>query len=473
MTNGGNNSPVRVRFAPSPTGYLHIGGARTALFNWLFAHKHEGQFLLRIEDTDQERSSQEMVAEILKSLRWLGLDWSGEVWYQSQRLAIYRQQAKELVTNRKGYYCFCEKPTVEGQEGGNKCSCHLLTVKEKETLLQQGKKPAIRFWVPDGTTVFEDAVHGSLEFNNAEIENFVVLRADASPTYYLAVVVDDHDMGITHVIRGDDHISNTPKQVLLYHAFGWNLPTFAHVPLILGSDMKRLSKRHGATAVSEYFNSGIMPAALVNYLALLGWSPGDDREIMTRDEMIASFSLEGISKKSAVFDSVKLEWVNSEHIKSYPSESLVDLVSPYLLTANLVGAEELSQKRPYLLAVLELFKTRMKTLGDLAKYGRYFFVDPERYDGSALKKYWEPNTKKHLTEFRAELEKIAVFHAAEIETLLRNLAVKLGIPAAKIIHPVRIVLTGFAVSPSLFEMIEVLGKEVCLRRIEHGIASIS
>ena len=463
---------VRVRFAPSPTGSLHIGGARTALFNWLFARKHGGEFRLRIEDTDLERSSEEMVQQILKSLQWLGLTWDGEVWYQSQRMEVYRQKAQELIDNRKVYQCFCERPAEEDAEERKPCSCYLLTEKEREQLLAAGKKPAIRFWVPDGSTVVEDVVYGSLEFDNSEIENFVVLRADGTPTYHLAVVVDDYEMGVTHVIRGDDHLPNTPKQILLYHAFGWELPTFAHVPLILGPDKKRLSKRHGATAVSEYFDSGILPEAMVNYLALLGWSPGDNREIFTVQELIEAFSLEGISRKSAVFDPVKLEWVNSEHIKRYPTDALIDKVVPYLVEAGLLRQEEVAEKRPYLRSVLELFKGRMKTLRDLAKYGRYFFRDPERYDANALKKYWRPETKEYLVRLKAELEKVENFSAEEIERALRGLAAQLGVPAAKLIHPERIVLTGFAVSPGLFEMMEVLGKETVLRRMENGLEKI-
>lgn len=473
MIDTSTEKPVRVRFAPSPTGHLHIGGARTALFNWLFARKHNGQFLLRIEDTDQQRSSREMIEEISKSLKWFDLNPDDEILYQSHRIEIYRKKAKELLAARKAYHCFCEKNGSDLENNwAAKCSCYLFTVQEKEELVKQGKKPAIRFWVPDGTTVYTDAVYGTLEFNNAEINNFVLLRADETPTYYLAVAVDDHEMGITHVIRGDDHISNTPNQILLNNAFGWELPVFAHVPLILGTDKKRLSKRHGATSVFEYFNSGILPQSLLNYLALLGWSPGDDSEIMTIEELIEKFSLSGISKKSAVFDPVKLDWINSEHIKNLNSEQLVDLVLPFLFQAEIIKAEELPQKREYLVCVVDLFKTRMKALGDIAKYGRYFFCDPERYDNNALKKYWEKDSKKHLSSFRVELDKLKDVNADKIEKVLRDLAAKLNIPAAKIIHPVRIVLTGFAVSPSLFDMMVVIGKDTCLRRIDRGLATI-
>ncbi len=465
---------VRVRFAPSPTGYLHIGGARTAIYNWLFARKNQGKFFLRIEDTDQARSTREMVDVIFDSLKWLGLDWDGEPWYQSQRFDVYRRYAEELVQKRKAYHCYCghddDPEEAADWDESNKCQCYLLTVKEKEELDRQGVPRAIRFWVPDGTTVIDDLVYGSMEFNNSEINNFVILRSDGVPTYHLAVVVDDHDMGITHIIRGDDHISNTPKHVLLYRALGWDVPQYAHVPLILGEDKKRLSKRHGAASVLEYAQMGILPEALVNYLALLGWSAGDDREIYTIPELIQAFSINGISRKSAVFDPKKLEWVNSEHIKIYPTEKLLEKVLPSLKEAHLVTDFDAERKVPYLLQVLELFKTRMKTTKDLAKYGRYFFKDPERYDEKALKRFWEgEETKQRMQKLKERLEQLEDFTAGPIEEVTRSLASELGVPAAKLIHPTRILLTGFSVSPGLFEMMEVLGKETCLRRIERGL----
>ena len=465
---------VRVRFAPSPTGYLHIGGARTAIYNWLFARKNQGKFFLRIEDTDQARSTREMVDVIFDSLKWLGLDWDGDPWYQSQRFDVYRRYAEELVQKRKAYHCYCghddDPEEAADWDESNKCQCYLLTVKEKEELDRQGVPRAIRFWVPDGTTVIDDLVYGSMEFNNSEINNFVILRSDGVPTYHLAVVVDDHDMGITHIIRGDDHISNTPKHVLLYRALGWDVPQYAHVPLILGEDKKRLSKRHGAASVLEYAQMGILPEALVNYLALLGWSAGDDREIYTIPELIQAFSINGISRKSAVFDPKKLEWVNSEHIKIYPTEKLLEKVLPSLKEAHLVTDFDAERKVPYLLQVLELFKTRMKTTKDLAKYGRYFFKDPERYDEKALKRFWEgEETKQRMQKLKERLEQLEDFTAGPIEEVTRSLASELGVPAAKLIHPTRILLTGFSVSPGLFEMMEVLGKETCLRRIERGL----
>ena len=470
-----NSQPdVRVRFAPSPTGYLHIGGARTAIFNWLFARKNNGKFFLRIEDTDVVRSSQEVVDAIFESLKWLGLNWDDEPRYQSQRFDVYRRIAEELVQKRKAYHCYCgqeDDPEDNAGEGErNKCQCYLLTVKEKEALDRRGNPRAIRFWVPDGTTIIDDQVYGSMEFNNSEIENFVILRSDKIPTYHLAVVVDDHDMGITHIIRGEDHISNTPKHILLYHALGWEPPKYAHVPLILGEDKKRLSKRHGATSVMEYMDMGILPDAMVNYLALLGWSPGDDREIFRIPELIEAFSINGISRKSAVFDPKKLEWVNSEHLKIYPTEELLQWVLPSLRESHLITDFDAERKVPYLIRVLDLFKNRMKTTKDLAKYGRYFFKDPERYDEKALQRYWEgAETKDRLQRLKDRLNAQEEFTADKIEEVTRTLASELGVSAAKLIHPMRILLTGFSVSPGLFEMMEVLGRDTCLRRVERGL----
>ena len=478
MSELSDNKSIRVRFAPSPTGSLHIGGARTALFNWLFARNNKGEFFLRIEDTDKKRSSGEMVDEIIGGLRWLGLNFNGNIVYQSSRLDIYRKFAQELLDNNKAYQCYCEKPEAESVQPGDEssepsiCECYLFTSKEREEHLNQGIKPAIRFWVPEGSVCFDDLVYGSLEFENAEMENFVILRADGTPTYHLAVVVADHDMAISHVIRGEDHLTNTPKQILLYYALDWHLPEFAHLPLILGPDKKRLSKRHGASSIEQYSKSDILPEALVDYIEVLGWSPGEDKEIMSENELINLFSLERISKKSAVFDSVKLEWVNSEYIKKHKTDELVKLVIPYLIDAELITEEEIPAKLGYLKTVVDIFKSRMKTMKDLSRLGKYFFKDPENYDGNALKKYWTQETKNYLDEFNRELAQVVDFSAENIETVLREFCTKIGIPAAKLIHPIRIVITGFAVSPGLFEMIEAIGKETVMQRIEKGIETI-
>jgi glutamyl-tRNA synthetase len=361
-------SVPRLRFAPSPTGYLHVGGARTALFNWLYARRTGGVFVLRIEDTDVERSSAEMVTGILDGMRWIGLDWDEgpEVggdhgpYFQSQRLARYRELAEQLVREGHAYYCYCgtsafassetsagfgetaavddeaaEGDTPRGESWTYDRRCSRLTAEEIAEREAAKLPRAIRFRVPPGETTFHDLVHGDITFDNAHIEDFVALRSDGHPTYHLSVVADDIDMAITHVVRGDDHISNTPKQVMLYRAFGRALPAFAHVPLILGPDKRRLSKRHGATSVTEYSKQGFLPEAMMNFLALLGWSPGDDRELFTRDELVAAFSLEGIASSNAVFNPEKLEWFSAQHIARMPAGELVRRIEPLLREAGL------------------------------------------------------------------------------------------------------------------------------------------
>src|SRR3982750_2563356 len=366
--------PPRVRFAPSPTGYLHVGGARTALFNWLLARRHGGMFVLRIEDTDAERSSWEMVTGIVDGLRWLGLDWDEgpdvggphAPYFQSQRLAMYRERADALVREGKAY----------ADEG------------------------AIRFKVPPGQTRFVDLVHGPIAFENEHIENFVILRSDGHPTYHLSVVVDDIEMAITHVVRGDDHISNTPKQVLLYQAFGRTPPDFAHVPLIMGPDKKRLSKRHGATSVMEYERLGYLPEAMVNFLALLGWSPGGDLEVLSRDELIALFRLEGISGGNAVFNIEKLDWFNQQHIARLAGDALRARIEPVLKAAGTWRDSLAGDESEWFLRVLDLLKTRARNLDHLVDELRPFLVGDEavEIDPAAAAKHLTPETQPVLRE---------------------------------------------------------------------------
>ncbi|HSH44410.1 MAG TPA: glutamate--tRNA ligase, partial [Longimicrobiales bacterium] len=331
----------RVRFAPSPTGYLHVGGARTALFNWLFARRHGGAFILRIEDTDRERSSDAMTEAILDGMRWLGLDWDEGPYHQADGADRHRRDALRLLEEGKAYRCFCSPEVLEEKRreaesagGGYRydrhCDLHV-SREESDRRAEAGEPYTVRFRVPEGRTVFRDEVHDRTEFDNAEIEDFIVLRTDGTPIYNLAVVSDDHEMGVTHVIRGDDHLSNTPKQVMLYEALGWDVPTFAHVPMILGADGKRLSKRHGATAVGQYREQGILAPALVNFLALLGWSPGDDTEIMSMEDLTRRFSLEGIHRKSGIFDPEKLEWMNGQYMMAMPLEELEPLVADQVI----------------------------------------------------------------------------------------------------------------------------------------------
>lgn len=432
--------PPRLRFAPSPTGYLHVGGARTALFNWLYARRHGGVFILRIEDTDVERSSAEMVTGILDGLRWLGLDWDeGPAaggphgpYFQSQRLEKYRAAAETLLARDLAFR----------DEG------------------------AIRFKVAAGKTSFADLVHGPIEFDNEHIESFVILRSDGHPTYHLSVVVDDIDMEITHVVRGDDHISNTSKQVLLYQAFETAVPAFAHVPLIMGPDKKRLSKRHGATSVMEYERQGYIPEGMVNFLALLGWSPGGDEELFTTRELIERFTLEGISGGNAVFNTEKLDWFNHQHLLRLEDEELIVWLQPVLEKAGLWRPELQSTERDWFVRVLALLKPRAKRLTEYVEGARPFLEDPAQYDPEAVKKQlMASGLADHVRALRDALAGTP-FDEHALEQALRALAEKGGIKAGNLIHATRIAMTGRMVSPGLFEMLVLLGRDRVLARLD-------
>jgi glutamyl-tRNA synthetase len=486
----------RLRFAPSPTGYLHVGGARTALFNWLYARKTGGVFVLRIEDTDVERSSADMVTGILDGLRWLGMDWDEGPekggprgpYFQSQRLDRYREMAERLVREGHGYYCYCNAeapppppaPPAEGEEEGDTPRgeswtydrrCSRLTPAEVAEREAAGLPRAIRFRVPEGTTTFRDEVHGDITFDNAHIEDFVALRSDGHPTYHLSVVVDDIDMAITHVLRGDDHISNTPKQVMLYRAFGQPLPAFAHVPLILGPDKRRLSKRHGATSVTEYDRQGFAPEAMVNFLALLGWSPGNDQELFTRDELVAAFSLEGISSSNAVFNPEKLEWFSAQHIMRMPAEALAGRVEPQLRAEGFWDEAWCGgDGRAWLCRVIELFKPRAKRLTEFVEKGRPFFADAIAIDADAAKKHLgSPDALAHLAAVREMCASADPFTAGALEPALRALADARGVKAGVLIHPTRVATMGRAESPGIFEVLELLGRARVLARLDAAL----
>ena len=466
----------RVRFAPSPTGYLHVGGARTALFNWLFARRLCGVLVLRIEDTDVERSSQDMVEGILDGLRWLGLDWDEGPkidgphgpYFQSQRLDRYRAMAAALVAQGHAYYCYCTPETLkvkrDAAEGAGSAwrydrACCALTPDDIASRERDGVPRAIRFRVPEGTTRFDDLVHGPIEFDGANIEDFVLLRSDGHPTYQLSVVSDDVEMKITHVVRGDDHISNTPKQILLYRAIGAEVPKFAHVPLILGPDKKRLSKRHGATSVTEYSRQGYLPEAMFNFLALLGWSPGDDREILTRDELVAAFSLEGISGGNAVFNTEKLDWFNQQHLMRLAPEELALRLKPWFEQAGLWTDDFLGDRHAWFFAVLELLKPRAKRLDEFTALGRFFFSDAIDYDEPAVEKHLRaPGMDGHLAVLDAALSGLDTFDPVSTEAVVRATAEARGVKAASLIHAVRVVVTGKTVSPGLFEVLALLGR---------------
>ncbi len=478
---------IRLRFAPSPTGYLHVGGARTALFNWLYARRHHGTFVLRIEDTDAERSSWDMVAGIVDGLRWLGLDWdegpdiggAHAPYFQSQRLDKYRETAERLVSGGHAYYCYCtpeelqaRREAAEAAEGGWKYDrvCCAVTPERMRELEGSGVPRAIRFKVPDGETTFDDLVHGPITFDNTNIEDFVVLRSDSLPTYHLSVVVDDIDMEITHVVRGDDHISNTPKQVLIYGALARPTPKFAHVPLILGPDKKRLSKRHGATSVMEYQRQGYVSAAMVNFLALLGWSPGTDQEIFTRDELIALFTLEGISGGNAVFNPEKLDWFNQQHMMRMADEEIARLLEPRLRDRNLWHPDYAAAKRQWLLAVIALLKPRARKLDQFVEDGAFFFEEEIEYDAAAVAKHLSSDGSRDLLHAIQRLvETVEPYSATTLESAVRSLAVERGVKAATLIHATRVAVTGRAVSPGLFEVLELLGRERSVERLRHAV----
>jgi len=480
----------RVRFAPSPTGYLHVGGARTALFNWLYARRHGGTFVLRIEDTDVERSSADMVTGILDGLRWLGLTWDEgpEVggphapYFQSERLDRYRAAADRLLRDGHAYYCYCsadrlrqerERAESRGEAWQYDRTCLALSPDRIHELDAAGTPRALRFKVPVSGASFDDAVKGRIAFDGASIEDFVILRSDRYPTYHLSVTVDDIDMAITHVIRGDDHISNTPKHVLLFDALGAPVPVFAHVPLILGADKKRLSKRHGATSVIEYQRQGYLAPAMVNFLALLGWSPGGDRELMTSDEMIASFTLEGISGGNAVFNTEKLDWMNGQYIARLPIEQLAAVAMPFFDQAGL-ASHPLVVDAPAFHRLLELLRPRARRLIDLVEQARPLLNDAVVYEQDAVDKHLSaPDLADHLTALVAALDAATPYDETQIEAAVRGTSSARGIKAGPLIHATRVAVTGRTQSPGLFEVLAWLGRDRTRARLTRLLEFLS
>ena len=482
--------PPRVRFAPSPTGYLHVGGARTALFNWLHARRHGGQFILRIEDTDVERSSDDMVAGILEGLRWLGLSWDEgpEVggphapYFQAQRIERYRAAAYRLLDQGKAYRCFCsgermqEERTRAEQRGEAWMydrACLSLTPDRVAELQAAGAPNAVRFKVPPGITVFDDQVHGRIEFDRANIEDFVIVRSDGGPTYHLSVVVDDVEMAITDVIRGDDHISNTPKHVLLFEALGASVPRFAHVPLILGTDKKRLSKRHGATSVTEYRRQGFLPEAMVNFLALLGWSPGGDRELMTTSELVESFALDGISGGNAVFNTEKLDWMNGQYIARLPADELAAAVRPLIAEAGFETAP-LVQDAARFHRLLEMIRPRAKRLTDFPTQAAPLLAETVEYEPEAIAKHLStPDLLGHVAALVDRFRHTSPFDEPHVESAVRDTAADRGVKAGVLIHATRVAVTGRTSSPGLFELLTLLGRDASVTRLERLIAFLS
>ncbi|MGA2775178.1 MAG: glutamate--tRNA ligase [Candidatus Omnitrophota bacterium] len=427
---------VKVRFAPSPTGYLHIGGGRTALFNWLFARSKGGKFVLRIEDTDQLRSKKEFLDEILFSLKWLGFDWD-EIYYQSQRFDIYREYAQKLL---KAGFAYIEKSE---------------------------KGEAIIFKVTPQKIKIRDLIRGEIEFDAQTLKDQVLIKSDGTPTYNFACVVDDTAMNITHVIRGDDHISNTPKQVLLYKALDFTLPEFAHLPLILGTEGGRLSKRTGATAISDYRKMGYLAPALVNYLLLLSWSPGKNRELISLKEAVGLFDIKNVNKTAATFNLKKLQWINNQYLKNEDPEKLADELIPQLIEKNYIDKDNFD--RNYVVSLVKLFQARLNTLADFPEWADFFFLKEIIIEPEAQKKYLSQNLSKEFTLFLKRLDTLQNFDITAIETEFRSMVAELGIEAKALIHPIRVALTGKTVGPGLFEVIYYLGKERTKQRLDKFI----
>lgn len=422
---------IKVRFAPSPTGYLHIGGARTALFNWVFTRSNQGKFILRIEDTDTARSEKKYLDEILESLKWLGLDWD-EIFFQSQRYDIYKEYAKKLLDEKKAY--------LEGQ--------------------------AIIFKVNPGIVKINDAIHGEITFDTSTIKDQVLIKSDATPTYNFACVIDDALMQMSHVIRGDDHISNTPKQIILYEALGFKLPIFAHLPLILASGGGRMSKRKGATSIREYKELGYLPEAIVNYLLLLGWSPGENQELITLDEAGKKFSLEKANKAAAIFDSDKLDWINNQYLKKADPEMILELLLPSLLEKKYINEDF---DRNYLVSLVKLFQGRINTLLDFISWADFFFAKDLNFEEKALEILEAKNYSQEFSLLIEKIKKLQSFDHASIEGTFRALVQDLKIKVKDLVHPVRAALTGKTIGPGLFETMALLGKEKIEERLKKFI----
>jgi glutamyl-tRNA synthetase len=473
-------APPRLRFAPSPTGFLHVGGARTALFNWLYARRTGGQFLLRIEDTDRQRSTDESTRAIFDGLAWLGLDHDEDVVFQGANLARHQADVDALLASGAAYRDFTPAAELERQRTAAEAAGQAFRVDRhavelapdvEAARLAAGEPFAVRFRVPDGVTDWDDAVHGRIAFPNKDIEDFVILRSDRTPVYNLAVVSDDIAMRITFVMRGDDHISNTPKQILLYRALGAAVPRFAHVPMIHGPDGRKLSKRHGATAVGDYQHEGLLPSAMCNFLALLGWSPGDDTEVMLRDELLARFSLDGLQKKAAVFDPQKLAWMNGQHLARLPLDEVMPHVYPAFERQGVATREALAARPEWFRQLVDLLRVRSRTVDELARQAIPYFVDTVEYDPDAVGKQWRDASAaaEILSATRERLADLPAWEPAAMESALRALADELGVSGGKIFQPLRVALTGQSASPGIFDVLLALGKPRSLERLDAAV----
>jgi len=470
-------SPPRLRFAPSPTGFLHVGGARTALFNWLLARRTGGKFLLRVEDTDKARSTDDSTRAIFEGLEWLGLDWDETVVFQGANLERHRADADELLESGKAYRCFCTPDELSvrrtaAESAGGAFSydrrCDRLDRDEISRRVAAGAPFVVRFRVPDGETSWMDLVHERISFPNKDIDDFVILRSDGTPIYNHAVVSDDIAMGITLVMRGDDHISNTPKQILLYEALGATIPQFAHLPMIHGTDGKKLSKRHGATAVGDYQHLGILAPAMVNFLALMGWSPGGEfEEVMTLDQLIHAFSPDGLLRKASVFDPKKLEWMNGQHLAKMPITEVEALVAPLFEKAGLATVAELEGRRDWFHHLLEQLRVRSRLVDEIVAQAAPYFAESITYDPEAVAKQWKDPAAvlALMTAVRESLETHAGWDPLLLEELMRALAESKGVGAGKLLQPLRIALVGVSASPGIFDVMLILGRDRTIARI--------
>ena len=470
-------SDIRVRFAPSPTGHLHIGSARTALFNWLFARSQGGKFILRIEDTDRERSTDEFIDGILEGMKWMGLDWDEGPFRQTERFDMYKKHIDDLLKAGDAYYCYCSPEELdahrkeamkEGKPLRYNRKCRDLSNMANPVKPVEGKKPVVRFAMPlTGHIVIDDMIKGKVTFNNEELDDLIIARSDGTPTYNLVVVADDVDMGITHVIRGEDHLNNTPKQVHIYKALGSEPPRFAHQSLILGPDKGKMSKRHGATSVLDYREAGFLPSALVNYLIRLGWSHGD-QEVFTRDELIEYFSLDKVGTSASIYDKEKLQWLNAEHIKMTPPSEMLVHLTPYLVSGGIVE-EGWAPSAEWFKKALSTLVERAKDLNELASSMRYYILETVEFEEKARAKFLKPETKELFEEALKELEDIGDFTAANIEESFKAICERREIGLGKLAQPVRVALTGGTASPGIFDVIEIVGRERVLLRLNKAM----
>lgn len=471
---------VRVRFAPSPTGELHIGGARTALFNYLFARSAGGTFILRIDDTDLERSRADYIDKLTESMRWLGLNWDDGPHYQSKRLKVYSGEAERLTSEQKAYRCYC---TIDDLDQGREAAreekkaylypgtCRGLSPEQEESYQKAGIDPVIRLITPDsGVTVVEDEIRGKVSFENAHLDDFIIIKSNGLPTYNFASIVDDMKMGITHVIRGEEHLSNTPRQLLCAVALGYKVPRFAHVPMILAPDRSKLSKRHGATAVEEFMREGYLPEALINYMALLGWSPGGEQELFTLKDLTNDFSLKRVNKTAAVYDTNKLAWINSHYIRTYNPDKLAEAAKPFFRDKNLINDDLSREEHEFYKKVIQTVKERAKTLVELAEVSDYFFSRQYNYDQKGVnKQFTKEDVPELLIRISDELRLVEPFNSNNTEILFNKLCDELGISIGQLIQPARLAITGRTGGPGLFEILDLLGQEETVERLEKAV----